>query len=63
MRLPSFLWPLVRSLEFRLNHPAWHRYSPAVMRHAGCLGWSGNAPLSERVCDLADRLTDGWCHD
>jgi hypothetical protein len=40
-------------LEITLNHPYWHS-------RPDCPHW---APLSERVCDLADWLTGGWCHD
>lgn len=51
----SVVWAaLVRSVE-TLNHPYHQPWPDAPETHWG--------PLSGKVCDVADRITRGWCHD
>lgn len=50
---PYLFWAWVCWLELTLNHPYWHSRPDYP-------NW---APLSEKVCDIADWLTHGWAHD
>lgn len=50
------VWCLVITrLEDRLNHPEWREWPDAPGTRWG--------PLCHWVCDLADWLTGGRCHD
>ncbi len=46
---------VIRTLENRLNHPHWKQWEDSPVSRWG--------PVSQKVCDLADWLTGGECHD
>lgn len=53
VRFRLFRW-LCR-VESRLNHPYWREFPNHPGTHWG--------PLSEKMCNVMDWLTGGYCHD